>query len=137
MIARLFAVSLLSGVALGLGGRLVMRFIALGAGHPGSFSIGGTLEVLSYGALVGTPVALLFLLFRSRVPIPVPWAGGICGLLLFVALAVLRSPSVQSALAETPDAPLGTMLAFGMLFLLWGMALDYAGRLVLRPSRPR
>lgn len=40
--------------------RLVMRGIAFEAGGSEGFSIGGTLEVIALGVIIGTPVALLF-----------------------------------------------------------------------------
>jgi hypothetical protein len=113
-----------SGVLLGAMARLVMRGVALEADVPTGFSIGGSLEVVGFGAMVGTPVALLFALVRARVDLSRPWLGAIVGALVFGVLATLLPPSAASALRDTPDAPVATAVSFGVMFVVWGMLMD-------------
>jgi hypothetical protein len=127
-IARVLGLSLLSGALLGIAARVVMRFIALESGLDGGFSVGGSLEVVAFGLLVGTPVALAFLSFRRRLSVPAPWGGVAVGLCLFFVLSVLQPPSAQSALAGTPDTPEATAVAFGVMFAAWGVFLDSLAR---------
>ena len=76
---RLFGSAIVAGLVLGAAGRAVMYFVALEAGEAAGFSLGGSVDVILFGALVGTPVALVFWLVRPRVPLPVPWFGVVWG----------------------------------------------------------
>lgn len=125
---RLLVLSVVSGIALGVAARVVMRFVALESGLPGSYSLRGSLEVAGFGTLLGTPLAFAFFLFRPKVALAAPWAGLIFGLALFGVLSVLRPPSAESALAGTPDTPSATAIAFALLFVLWGMGVDVLSR---------
>lgn len=114
-----------SGVILGLAARLVMRFVALESGMRGGFSIGGSLEVIVFGALVGAPIALVFFLLRPRLRVRAPWAGLIAGFAVFAVMALLPPEAARSALDGTPDTPGATALAFAILFLAWGVLLEF------------
>lgn len=120
-----FLAALLAAVMLGFGARAVMRVIALVSGLAGSFSAGGSSEVIFFGALVGLPIALGFFAVRGRVPLRSPYPGACLGLILFLALALRPPPSAQSALAGTPDPPVVTALLFCGLFLLFGIGLEW------------
>lgn len=133
-LTRTLAVSCLSGLLLGAAARVTMRFVALEAGVSVALSLGGSLEVVTFGALVGTPVALLFFVFRLRVQVWRPWLGLLCGFSLFAVLGALPPPAARSALAATPDTPALTVLAFGVLFVAWGLMLEYFARRLL-PSK--
>ena len=135
-LARLLTASVVSGIVLGIAARLVMRFIALESGIPGSYSLGGSLEVAAFGAMLGTPLAFAFLMLRLRVSMKAPWVGLLFGLIVFTMLSILRPPSAQSALAGTPDTPLSTALAFALLFAVWGIGLDLVSRRIL-PNKGR
>lgn len=124
-----------SGLLLGVAARLVMRFVALESGVAPGFSLGGSLEVVVFGALIGMPVALLFFVLRPRVQPRWPWPGLACGLLLFAVLAAAPPPAARSALADTPDTPAATAFAFALLLAAWGVALEALYRRVLAPRR--
>jgi len=124
-------VSCLSGVILGVAARVTMRFVALEAGVSVGFSPGGSLEVVAFGVIIGTPVALLFFAFRSRGQVRQPWPGLLCSLSLFGILSAVPPPAARSALATTPDTPAATALAFGVVFIAWGVVLEYFARRVL------
>ena len=131
-IASLFWVSLGFGVALGVAVRLAMRWIALESGIDPTASPGGTLEVVAFGALLGTPIALAFLLFRPMLRVPRPWAGLTGGLLLFGIVAAMPPPAARSALASTSDTPAFTAAAFAVVLVGWMVALEYAERIARR-----
>ena len=86
-------------------------------------SLGGSLEVVAFGAIIGTPVALLFFAVRARVESWSPWLG----------LSAIPPPPARSALEATPDTPVATVLAFGVLFVVWGVGLEYVARILTRP----
>ena len=129
---RPFVLSCLSGLLFGLAARITMRYVALESGISPDFSLGGSLEVIALGALLATPAAFAFLAFRARIQRFWPWAGLAFGLSLFGMLSVIQPPSARSALAATPDTPMATAIAFGVLFATWGLALEF---LALSPWR--
>ena len=135
MIRRILVASCVSGLALGIAARVVMRFVALESGMSGNFSIGGSLEVVAFGAILGVPIAFLFFALRRRVKMGRPWPGVICGLALFAVVAVVPPPAARSALTATPDTPAATALAFAALCVAWGVWLEVlAGRVLAGSS---
>lgn len=131
MKTKLVAASCLAGLVLGFAGRLVMRFVALESGMEGAFSMGGTIEVVAFGAIVGAPVAFLFLTVLRRPPAgAIPWRGAVVGLTLFALMALIPPDAARSALQGTPDTPAATAAAFAVMFVAWGVWLEHlAGRL--------
>jgi hypothetical protein len=125
---RALAPAAACGVLLGIAVRLVMRFVAMESGLDGAFSVGGSLEVVAFGALIGAPVAWLFFVLRPRVNLRIPLAGVLCGLGVFLLFSLILPPAARSALANTPDTPAATALAFAVLFVVWGWILEYVGR---------
>jgi hypothetical protein len=123
-VIRAWLLSCSSGLLLGVAARLTMRFVALESGVSPEFSLGGSLEVVIVGALIATPVSLLFFAFRTRVVKWRPWVGVVCGLSLFALLAAWPPPAARSALAATPDTPSATTAAFAVVFLAWGLLLE-------------
>ena len=112
-----------AGVTLGVAARVAMRLIALQAGVSPEFSLGGSLEVILFGIIVGAPVALIVWASRYRFRLPV-WSGVIAGLVLFAALATWQPPAARSALGATPDRPIATAAVFAAVFALYGAILD-------------
>jgi len=72
-------------VVLGIGGRVSMRGIAVLAGAPGSFSLGGSVTVVFLGAVAGLAGALILMALRTFLP---RW---LIQTLLFYAILVLIS----------------------------------------------
>ena len=132
---RALGASCLSGLLLGVAARVTMRFVAREAGVSANFSLGGSLEVVAFGTMIGAPVAMLFFGIRPRLPVRRPWPGLLWGLSLFGILTAAPPPAAQSALAATPDTSAATALAFGVLFVTWGLALEYLAPYAL-PKRP-
>ena len=76
------------GIVAGTGARITMRIVALIAEGRGSFSLGGTLAILIFGAVLGIPFGLLFVGVRRWLPGPAWLKGlifGAAGALIFVA----------------------------------------------------
>lgn len=112
-----------AGVALGVAARLAMRLIAWQAGVNPEFSFGGSVEVILFGVVVGTPVALVVWLCRHLVALP-RWTGVFAGLLLFAVLSAWPPSAARSALEGTPDAPMATGVVFAAAFAVYGIVLD-------------
>jgi hypothetical protein len=135
VVLHLLIGALIAGTVLGAAARLLMRLIAFEAGLPGFFSLGGSLEVVLFGVLVGAPLAAGFWLLRPRLRWRSPLPGLAFGVVLTLLLAALPPPSARSALAGTPDTPLLTWLGFGLLFTTWGAGLELVGAWILPPPR--
>lgn len=112
-----------AGVLLGLAARLTMRWVALESGVSPGFSTGGSFEVVALGVALGAPAAFLFFLVQPQAARMRPWSGLLWGLALFALLAAFPTPAARSALADTPDTPLFTAVAFATLFAAWGLSL--------------
>jgi hypothetical protein len=133
-VRRLLLLSIVAGLILGIAGRAVMRFVALESGLDTGFSLGGSLEVIAFGAFVGVPAAALYLATRGRLAIDGWWPGLVFGAALFAAMTMAQPPAARSALAGTPDTPVATALAFAVVFVGWGVGLEWLAR---RFSRAR
>jgi hypothetical protein len=134
LLIRLMLISCVCGAFLGVAARVTMRFVALEAGVAPAFSLGGSLEVVAFGALIGAPVALLFLGIRSQVHGWHPWLGVLCGASLFGVLSAIPPPAARSALSATQDTPAASAAAFGVLFVAWGWMLESVARRFLPAS---
>ncbi len=121
-----------AGVVLGVAARIAMRLIALQAGVSSGFSLGGSVEVVLLGAVLGTPVALAFWACRLYWRLPA-WSGVLLALGLFAILALWPTPAARGALAATTDAPVVTAVIFAAAFLAYGVVLELLWRLL--PSR--
>ncbi len=132
--ARRVVAALALGLALGVGARIVMRLIAHAAGLPGSFSWGGSIEVVLFALLISAPVALLFFAVRGRVRAEARWPGPATGAACFAVLAAWPPPSARSALEAADDPPALAAALFLGLFLLFGAGLEW---LWARSREPR
>ena len=59
-----------AGLILGLGARLAMRVVAMQADVGPEFSLGGSVDVVLFGVMVGAPIALMFWAGCYRVGLP-------------------------------------------------------------------
>lgn len=126
-IAAWCAWAVAAGLWLGFAGRLVMRLVAVEAGVAPGLSLGGSLEVVAFGVMLGAPVALVFWACRAKWPMPLG-SGIAWGLLTFTALVALPPPAARSALAATPDAAPTTAVLFALVFASYGALLDLIWR---------
>ncbi len=136
---RQLAAGLLAGLAgglvLGVGGRVAMRLIALGAGLDPGFSWGGSVEVVATGLMIGVPAGLVFIALRRLIPGPSIWRGAAFGVLLFLALVIVPPPAARSA-SESVGRLLLTVGLFGPLFVLYGIVAELVARRLRRGDEP-
>lgn len=97
-------------LSLGVGGRLVMRGLALAAGRPPGFSLGGTFSVILSGAIAGFVGGALLLVAARFVPLLLRFRGLIFGLFCYA----LATPGFR------PPQPLVFAL-FAPTFLAYGV----------------
>ena len=136
-VRRILAATL-AGIWLGVACRLAMRAVSIASDTRREFSLGGSLEVIAFGALVGAPVAWLVLAARKRWHW-IPGSGVLASLVLFAGFAAYPTPSAQSALGATPDEPWMTAIAFAAAFVSYGVVielLDFRHRIDRKPSVP-
>jgi hypothetical protein len=124
-----------AGVALGIAARIAMRIVALQADAPPAFSLGGSVEIVLFGAMLGAPVALVFWMCRRRWRLP-SGSGVVLALGLFAILAARPSPAARGALAATDDAPFVTAMIFGAAFAAYGLVLELLWRFLRPTDRP-
>lgn len=129
---REIAVALVVGLAagivvLGVGGRLVMRVLAWAAGLRPEFSLGGSLEVLAAGAWRGALGGLLHVPVRRFVPERSYARGLVLGVMLFL-FSIVTLPGSLRALASELGAVLLALGLFGVLFLVFGIAVEWTMR---------
>jgi hypothetical protein len=124
-----------AGIAFGLGARAKMRIVAWTAGLDGSFSWGGSIEVVIGGLLIGAPLALVYAVSRPYLPRRAGWWAILVGSTGFLALALLPPPAASSALAATPDRPVVTAVLFWLLMAAFGAGLEWRWR--RRSREPR
>ncbi len=113
-------------IVLGVGGRIVMRAIGLIANRAPEFSPGGTIEVIAFAAIVGSVAGAAFAAIKEYLPGAALLRGMLFGLLLFLAVSLIRLPSVERSAAAFEGFLPPIILMFGAIFLLYGMALAMA-----------
>ena len=137
LIAAAWAVGLgaLSGlVAGGIGGRIVMRLIALAdpssdgtftdaKATVGEVTVDGTLTVLAFGAFAGAIAGLLYLGLRRWLPVPPAWNGvAYGGFTLVTAGLLFFDPS--NADFQIFEPVLIVVVLFSALFFVNGLLLS-------------
>jgi len=115
--------TLIGGLVLGIGGRVLMRLVAVFAGGETGFDWGGSFEVVAFGALVGLVSGIFYHLllkgrFKSRMLESV-----ILGLGTFVILSYLPIEGKYAIEAYKTDIWFPIVAGFALLFFLFGMAV--------------
>lgn len=113
-------------VVLGVGGRIVMSGIALMGHVTPQWSLGGTVDVIAFGAIVGVVSGLVYVAAGAYLPGPHLAKGLFAGLLLFGVMALIRPPSARSAMAGFTTLTTPILLMFGVICLIFGVALVVA-----------
>ena len=116
----------LGALILGLGGRLVMRLLTLAEMRETVFSVGGTLDVMAYGGIVGAVSGLVagFLPPGGRT-----WArGSVFGLTVYVATILTLPAHIAETARPFADRMPLVLGLFGLCFLIFGIALVVAAR---------
>ena len=115
---------LIGALILGAGGRIVMRLLALLVDRPTGFSLGGTLEVVGYGALLGLGGGLLKFLSGS---VGEGKLGGVfVGLMTYSMANVTLPDHIAETAAPFADQMWLVHMLFGTIFLAFGIALSVA-----------
>jgi len=116
---------LISGtLILGIGGRLMMRTMAIISGLSGGFSWGGSLEVVMLGALIGLcSGAFMGINFPFSYLNRIIW-GMLHGILAYLMVIILPIDG-KGAAQGFPDLQLTIHILFGGLFLLHGIGMAF------------
>ena len=108
--------SLTAGLIAGIGARIIMRIVAITANMPPQFSIGGTLNILFAGIILGLVAGFIIVMLTAALStspkaskyLPGPiWRGLISCLLL---LLLLGPPLFLSSSFPNPDITFGIPL---------------------------
>lgn len=115
------------GIAiLGVASRLFMRLLAHYDGQAPGFSMGGTLEILLYGGMIGLGMGLLLAVAQ--------WAGLVrfrlrglgWGLLAYLATLITLPTHIGETAAPYADVMWMVHMGFGMIFLTFGLLVARA-----------
>ncbi len=120
--AGLLAGVILGTFVLGIGGRLIMRIIALIGGVTPGASLGGSLEVIAFGSLTGILAGAGYTLIRRILPGKAWLKGTLFGLLIYVLLLVIPFDSKLAA-QGFPQLTMLIHLLFGVLCVVFGLGL--------------
>lgn len=131
------AIGLLCGAAtgavvLGFGGRLMMRAISLLTDHPTEFSSGGSLEVVVFGAIIGSAAGAVYSLIDHFLPGNTWLKGSLLGLHCFIVVSVAQIPSVERSASAFANFTALIVILFGAVFLLFGLSMAAAMRVASR-----
>ncbi len=128
---RVVLAGLASGaLVLGLGGRVLMRVLALTTPEPPRFTLEGSLQVLAVGAVWGAVTAPLLLVAEGRFPRLGRSKGPLLGLavLVLAAAALLLIEGAGEIVAPRSFIVLSSLL-FPALFVVHGVAVEKLWRL--------
>jgi hypothetical protein len=125
LIVGALAGAMLGALFIGLGGRMVMRTLAVAVAREPAFSIGGSLEVIAYGAIIGLVSGAAFALARSVLP-GRRWIGGLLLATISYAGTIATLPAhIADTARPFADRMPVVLLLFGLCFLLFGLATAY------------
>jgi hypothetical protein len=125
-IGRATIAGLVTGaLILGLGGRLLMRVVAVAIHGSGGFSVGGSLEVLAAGALFGTLGGLVLPFVPGRLG---RWRAVTHTIALFILVALTSDAARGAASGMAWPARALVLLAFGGLVLGYSLLLIHVTR---------
>jgi hypothetical protein len=135
LIAGALSGALFGALFIGLGGRMVMRILAVAIAREPAFSIGGSLEVIAYGAIVGLVSGGAFALARPILP-ERHWIAGLLQATITYAGTILTLPAhfAETARPFADRIPV-VLLLFGLCFLLFGLATAYFNSLWSSPAQ--
>lgn len=111
----------LGAIVLGIGGRVLMRIIAVALGDAGAFSLGGSLDVVAAGILFGALGGLL-LIILDRTRVRRGRALLIAGA-LFLVIGLTSDAARGASSRIGPPARWLALGAFGGLLLLYSIVL--------------
>ena len=128
LICNIFVGSLagtLSGIlCLGLGGRIAMHTIGRIADKLDGFSFAGSMDIVLFGALIGAPAGVVYVLLRNRLS---AWKilRDLTAAFLTYTVTIVAMPSRFTERALSFDQLLTPVLMiFGACFLIFGIVLE-------------
>lgn len=149
MVGAIFLSSLIAGLIVGIGARLVMRIVAITAHIPLTFTFDGTFGLVMIGFFVGFIAGFVYLIcililyssakVRKHFPGPI-WRGLAFGVLLLVLTQVIIYVNSQSLVGDINlGIPLLNKALFAALALVYGLALGLGEKLFERilPRSPK
>lgn len=114
-------------VVLGLGGRVMMRIVALAGHRPVHFGAGATAGIVIIGGVLGLIGGLGFGLLQRALPGRAAVKGLLYGTLFFVVVVPLQPAPIQAEITDLRSIwsiviPLfwALFLAFGVVVARWG-----------------
>ena len=123
MVIDTLAGATLGALFLGLGARIAMRLLAISIGRDTGFSLGGSLEVIAYGAIIGTITGALWALFHKWLAGPW-WAHGTAlGLISYAGTIATLPAHLADTARPFADQMTAVLALFGLCFLLFGLTL--------------
>jgi len=135
LIADALSGALLGALFIGLGGRMAMRILAVAIAREPAFTIGGSLKVIAYGAIVGLVSGGAFALARPILP-ERNWIAGLLQATITYAGTILTLPAhIAETARPFADRMPVVLLLFGLCFLLFGLAMAYFNYLWSSPAQ--
>lgn len=129
------AAGLVCGIlVLGLGGRVMMRIVALAGHRPVHFGAGATAGIVLIGGILGLIGGLGFGLLQRVLPGSAAVKGLLYGTLFFVVVVPLQPDPIQAEITELRSIWSIVIPLFWALFLAFGLGVARWGR---RPAPTR
>lgn len=125
----LLAGALAGLVVLGLLGRAAMAVVGHLAAGRWSWTVGGTLEVLAMGLLLGAPAGVVFAFLERAWPGGGTGRGALLGLAFFGLLLVVPPPAARAAATSVPSVLVASLLLLALVFALFGLAVEWLLRI--------
>jgi hypothetical protein len=124
------AAGLVCGIlVLGLGGRVMMRIVALAGHRPVHFGAGATAGILLIGGVLGLIGGVGFALLQRALPGGAVVKGLLYGTLFFVVVVPLQPAPIQAEITELRAIWSIVIPLFWALFLAFGVGVaSWGGR---------
>jgi hypothetical protein len=117
------AAGLAAGFALACAARIAMRVVAIASGQPVQLTATGTLSILFFVSVTSSPLGVVYLDLRHRLPGPVRLRPLVFGALLLVTVGVLFLTGLPDEFGPAVPARPVRLALFASLFVLEGMAV--------------
>jgi len=124
----------LGALFLGLGGRIIMRLLAMSIARDPVFSLGGTLDIVAFGAIVGTVSGAAFSLCRPLMPMRWSLQGSIVAALAYAGTIATLPAHIADTARPFADQMTLVLTLFGLCFLLFGLTMARVSSLGSSPA---
>ena len=125
LVVGLLAATTSGILCIGLGGRIAMHIIGRLADKLEGFSFAGSMDVVLFGALIGAPAGIVFVLLWNRMGAWKFLRGLTAGFLTY-AVTIVAIPSRFTELAMAFDQLLiPVIMIFGACFLFFGIVVEH------------